>query len=85
MDTIKLIGLIAAIALPLWNIPLIIRIEKRKSSKDISVLWAVGVWVCILFMFPSAIVSTDVVYKTFSIINIILFTGVVIQTIRFRK
>lgn len=85
MDMIKLIGLIAAIVLPLWNIPLIIRIEKRKSSKDISVLWAVGVWVCIIFMFPSALVSTDVVYKTFSIINIILFTGVAIQTIRFRK
>jgi uncharacterized protein with PQ loop repeat len=40
------IALIAAIILPLWNIPLIVRIIRRRSSKDISRAWAVGVWLC---------------------------------------
>lgn len=82
---IKLMGLVAGIVLPLLNIPLIFKIEKRKSSADISLLWAVGVWICLVFMFPSAIISKDIVYKTFSILNIILFTIVMIEALRFRK
>lgn len=82
---IKIIGLIAAILLPLWNIPLIYRIEKRKSSQDISLYWAIGVWACLVLMFPSALVTADIVYKTFSIVNIVLFTIVVIEVVRFRK
>lgn len=82
---IETIGLIAGIILPLWNIPLIVRIEKRKSSSDISMFWAVGVWVCLVLMFPSAYVSEDIVYKTFSIMNIVLFSAVAIEVIRFRK
>jgi hypothetical protein len=42
----KTIALIAAIALPLFNIPLIVRIIKRKSSEDMSISWALGVWIC---------------------------------------
>ncbi len=82
---VKTIGLIAAIVLPLWNIPLIYKIRKRRSSADISLHWAVGVWVCLLFMFPSAVLSKDVVFKTFSITNIILFTVVMADVVRFRK
>ena len=81
---IKMIGIIAAVILPFWNIPLIIRIQKRKSSKDISIFWALGVWVCLILMFPAAIVSNDTVFKVFSIVNIILFSLVVAQTLRFR-
>lgn len=81
---IKIIGIIAAIILPFWNIPLIIRIQKRKSSKDISLFWAFGVLICLIFMFPSAIVSSDIVFKVFSIVNIIFFSIVVIQTVRYR-
>lgn len=84
MRVVQIIGIIAAVILPLWNIPLIIRIEKRKSSKDLSVWWVVGVWVCLVLMFPSALVSTDIVFKVFSFVNIVLFSFVVIQTFRYR-
>ena len=81
---IKTIGLIAAVILPLWNIPLIVRIEKRKSSKDISLFWAIGVWICLILMFPAALISNDIIFKVFSIVNIILFSIVAIQTLRYR-
>jgi len=82
---IQTLGMVAGIMLPLWNIPLIVKIFKRKSSKDISLAWALGVWVCIVGMFPAALNSSDMVWKTFSIINFVLFTGVVIATLVFRK
>jgi uncharacterized protein with PQ loop repeat len=81
---IKIIGIIAAVILPFWNIPLILRIKKRKSSQDISLFWVFGVLVCLVLMFPSAIVSSDIVFKIFSIVNIILFSLVVIETMRYR-
>lgn len=81
---IQMIGLVAGVILPLWNIPLIIRIQRRKSSQDISLPWALGVFVCLLLMFPSALMSSDVVFKTFSIANIVLFTAVVVQVVRYR-
>ncbi|MBL7130356.1 MAG: hypothetical protein ISS45_02985 [Candidatus Omnitrophica bacterium] len=81
---IETIGIIAAVILPFWNIPLIARIERRKSSKDISLFWVLGVWICLVFMFPAAIISDDIVFKVFSIVNIILFSLVVIQTLRYR-
>ena len=70
--------------MPLWNIPLIITIERRKSAGDISLMWVLGVWVCIVLMLPSALVSPDAVFKTFSLTNTLLFTGVVIQVLRYR-
>ena len=85
MSLINKIGFIAAVVLPLWNIPLIVKIIKRRSSKDISLSWALGVWICILFMFPSGILSTDVTWRTFNIVNIVLFSGVVLVTLKYRK
>ena len=85
MDNIfKIIGIVAAVILPFWNIPLIIRIQKRKSSQDISLFWVVGVWVCLLLMLPSAVVSSDIVFKVFSFVNIVFFSLVVLQTFRYR-
>jgi uncharacterized protein with PQ loop repeat len=81
---IKIIGIIAAVILPFWNIPLIVRIEKRKSSRDISLFWVFGVWVCFIFMLPSALSSQDIVFKLFSIVNILLFSLVLVETLRFR-
>ena len=81
---IKTLGLIAAVVLPFWNIPLIIRISRRKSSQDISLWWTLGVFVCLLLMLPSGLVSTDPVFKLFSVVNIILFGAVVIQVIRYQ-
>ena len=81
----KWIGIIAAIAMPLWNIPLIIKIEQRKSSKDISAAWAVGVFACILLMLPSGVISPDPVFRIFTLINTVLFGAVALQVLRYRK
>ena len=45
MVLIEQIGLVASVAMPLWNIPLIVKIIKRKSAEDISMAWLWGVWV----------------------------------------
>jgi uncharacterized protein with PQ loop repeat len=81
----KWLGMIAAIAMPLWNIPLIIKIERRKSSKDISAAWAVGVFACILLMLPSGLTSPDPVFRIFTLINTVLFGAVALQVLRYRK
>lgn len=79
------IAFIAAIVLPLWNIPLIVRIIKRKSSKDISIHWAFGVWTCLLLMAPEGFRSSDPVWRAFNIMNLIFFTAVVIAVVVYRK
>jgi uncharacterized protein with PQ loop repeat len=81
----EMISLIASVVLPLFNIPLIIRVIRRKSSSDISLTWAWGVWICLLLMAPSGFTSTDLVWKTFNICNLILFTVVVIIVTLYRK
>lgn len=75
------IALFASIILPLWNIPLIYRMIKRGSSKDISLYWAFGVWICLILMFPAALSSVDIVWKTFNITNMILFSAVVVTAV----
>jgi hypothetical protein len=79
------LALIASILLPLWNIPLIIRIKQRKSSSDISLLWLFGVWICSIIMLPAGIKSSDIIWKSFSITNIVLFTCVVITALIYRR
>ena len=81
---IERMGMIAALALPLWNIPLMLRIQQRKSSKDVSLPWAFGVWGCLLLMLPSGLASTDPIFRLFAIANIVFFSGVVIQVLRYR-
>lgn len=85
MEIAQKIGLIAAVVLPLWNIPMIVRIVKRKSSEDISLFWALGVWICFVLMAPSGLVSKDLVWKVFNVVNFILFSCVVIAVLIFRK
>jgi uncharacterized protein with PQ loop repeat len=79
------VAFVAAIILPLWNIPLILRIIKRKSSQDISIYWLMGVWTCFLLMAPQGLRSQDPVWRIFNIMNLILFTAVVIVTLAYRK
>lgn len=79
------IALVASIVLPLWNIPLMIRIIKRRSSKDISLFWAVGVWVCLLAILPSGVKSDFLVWKAFAICNFVFFSGVTFSTLLFRN
>lgn len=79
------IALIAAIILPLWNIPLIARMVKRKSSADISLHWALGVWFCFILMAPDAFKSADLVWKTFNIVNLVLFSIVIVVVFYYRQ
>jgi len=81
---LRTLGLIAAVVMPLWNIPLIVRLERRKSSQDISLMWTLGVWVCILFMLPSGLASPDPIFRVFIILNAVLFSAVLVQVLRYR-
>ncbi|MCF7869732.1 MAG: hypothetical protein K9L69_02910 [Candidatus Omnitrophica bacterium] len=81
----KKIALIAAIILPFWNIPLIARMIKRRSSADISLHWALGVWICFILMAPEAFKSSDLVWKTFNIVNLALFSLVIVVVLFYRK
>ena len=85
LTLIDKIAFCAAIILPLFNIPLIIKMVQRKSSQDISLCWVLGVWICILLMAPSGFRSEDVVWRTFNYFNVVLFTMVVVATLRYRK
>lgn len=82
---IQTIGVIAGVVLPLWNIPLIVRIIKRRSSQDISLWWAMGVWVCIILMAPSGFTSVDIVWRTFNYMNVFFFTLVAVCVLVYRK
>ena len=80
----RVVGLIAGVALPFCNIPLIIRIARRKSSKDIGLVWALGVWVCLALMLPSGLMSPDPVFTWYAVSNILLFSVVVVLVVRYR-
>jgi uncharacterized protein with PQ loop repeat len=73
----------AGCVLPLFNIPLIMRIVKRKSADDISLVWLFGVWFCILLMSPAAFASQDIAFRMFGWTNVIFFTGVVFVTVKY--
>ena len=81
----KTIGLWAAIILPLWDIPLMVRVVQRKSSQDISIVWAVGLWATSVLMAPSAFISGDKLAIGFNTMNVIMLTGVLIVVIKYRK
>mgnify|MGYP001580596495 FL=1 len=81
---IQTIGVAAGVIMPLWNLPLILKIERRKSSKDISLPWALGIFACLVLMLPAALVSPDVVFKSFAIANVASFSLVVVQVLRYR-
>ena len=85
MTMIEKIGLAASVSLPLWNIPLIMKIVKRRSSADISMSWVMGVWSCSLLMLPSGLMSKDIVLKAFSVVNILFFTGVMLAALKYRN
>ena len=82
---IELLGLIGAIILPFWNIPMIITIGKRRSSKDISLAWTWGIFICLVIMLPAGLRSPDPTFRIFSVLNVLFFAGVVVQVLRFRR
>jgi uncharacterized protein with PQ loop repeat len=83
-DLIAAAGIVASVIMPLFNFPLVYKIWKRKSSTDISLVWALGIWFSILLMLPASLISPDPVFKVFGILNFILFSGVVIAVLKFR-
>jgi uncharacterized protein with PQ loop repeat len=85
MGWIEWMGVVSGIALPLFNIPLIIKLIKRKSSADLSLTWAVGVWVCIVFMTPRALSSPDIAFKAFGAMNIVFFSIVTFFVVKYRS
>jgi hypothetical protein len=61
--------MLSGIIMPLFNIPLILRIIRRRSSGDVSMVWLIGVWSCVIAMLPSSLQSPDPVLVVFGIIN----------------
>jgi len=83
-DMAKIAGLIAGIIMPLFNFPLVYKIWKRKSSSDISLVWALGIWGSIVLMLPASLISPDPVFKVFGVLNFLLFSGVLFVVLKFR-
>ena len=81
----KTIGFWAGVILPLWDIPLMVRMYQRKSSQDISMVWAVGIWASAVLMTPSSFITGDKLAIGFNIMNVTMLTGVLIMTIKYRK
>lgn len=86
MDTwIERVGVVSAVLLPLFNIPLILRLVRRKSSNDFSLSWALGVWSCIFFMTPQALRSPDAAFRAFGAFNLLFFSVVVVLILKYRR
>ena len=85
MQPLELLALVASVVMPLWNIPLIVKIFRRKSSNDLSLSWVWGVWACMLLMLPWAILTNELVLKVFSFVNFILFSGVLVAVMKYRQ
>ncbi len=85
LDWVEKIGIVAGVVMPLFNIPLILRLIQRKSSMDLSLSWALGVWICILLMTPQALRSEDQAFRSFGVVNLFFFSGVVFFILKYRK
>ncbi|HOW59607.1 MAG TPA: hypothetical protein PLO78_07800 [Candidatus Omnitrophota bacterium] len=83
MEIFQHIAIYAGAVMPLFNIPMILRIIKRKSSDDISLVWLLGVWTCILLMLPATFASKELSFRLFGYSNLIFFTAVVFVTIKY--
>ena len=79
----KTLGMISAVVMPFFDIPLIARVMRRKSSQDISLIWTFGIWLCILGMLPASLISADPILKVFAIVNTVLFTAVVVAVVTY--
>ena len=83
-DLIEKLGIVSGVVMPLFNIPLILRIIQRKSSGDISLSWALGVWTCILLMTPQALRSHDTAFRSFGVVNLVFFSAVTFFVLKYR-
>jgi len=84
-NAVMVVGALAGAIMPLFNIPLIMKIRARKSAKDISLAWAWGIWVCIILQTPVALMSSDIAFKAFGVSNIFFFTAVMYNVLKYHK
>ena len=85
MTAWETIGFWAGIMLPLWDIPLIVRIIQRKSSADISLLWIWGLWLTSILMTPSAFMVGNILAIGFNVVNVVMLSIVLIIVIKYQK
>ena len=85
IETIKVVGVVASVILPLFNIPLILKIRKTGSSKDYSLTWTFGIMGCTLLMFPSVLSTHDIVFKAFGTINLVTFSTVMFYILKYHR
>jgi hypothetical protein len=81
----NILGMVGAIGMPIFNIPFMIRVIRRRSAKDISLGWLFGIWGCIMLMLPSSLVSPDPVLRAFGACNAVMFSCVVVVVMYFRQ
>ncbi len=77
-------GLWSSSALPFFNIPLMLRLYKRKSSEDLSLVWVLGVFISLSAMLPDGLESPDFTFKIFTVINLAFFSGVTFLVLYYR-
>ncbi len=82
---IEKIGMVSAVSLPFFNIPLILRLVRRKQAEDFSLSWALGVWICIVLMTPQALRSADPTFRAFGAVNFVFFSVVVFFILKYRR
>jgi uncharacterized protein with PQ loop repeat len=85
MQPLESLAMAASVIMPLWNIPLVVKIVARRSSRDLSLFWVWGVWLCMLLMLPWAVITREPVLKVFSFVNFTLFSAVLVAVVRYRK
>jgi uncharacterized protein with PQ loop repeat len=79
----QVVGIASAILMPFFNLPLMLRIMRRRSSEDISLVWVVGVWICVMGLLPSSLQSPDPILFAFGVVNALLFSGVFFSVLSF--
>ena len=79
------IGLWAGIALPLWDIPLIVRIIRRKSSNDISLIWMWGLWGSSVLMTPAGFLAHNKMAIGFNVVNVTMLSILLIVVLKYHQ
>ncbi len=85
LDFIGVVGALASVVLPLFNIPLIAKLMKCKSSKEYSLVWCGGVWACIVLMTPQCLRSEDLAFRAFGVVNVLFFSIVAFLIFKYRN
>jgi uncharacterized protein with PQ loop repeat len=75
--------MVSSILMPFFNLPLMLRIIRRRSSQDISLVWVVGVWFCVMGLLPSSLQSPHPILFAFGVVNALLFSGVFLSVLYF--